>query len=131
MLAPHAMADATDDTIGGRISLARDAIKLSIEEISAIAGVTEETWISWENDRAEPRANRLDMMAGILQVNLAWLLDGRGRGPVEARSSARTGRSARSGSAPAPPKVIVAVVAAAYLSPIGAETDPALLKPPR
>ncbi|ANK77742.1 helix-turn-helix transcriptional regulator [Ensifer sp. ENS07] len=85
MLAPRATADATDDTIGGRISLARDAIKLSIEEISAIAGVTEETWISWENDRAEPRANRLDMMAGILQVNIAWLLDGRGTGPVEAR----------------------------------------------
>ncbi|MGE6784833.1 helix-turn-helix domain-containing protein [Ensifer adhaerens] len=85
MLAPRAMADATDDTIGGRISLARDAIKLSIEEISAIAGVTEETWISWENDRAEPRANRLDMMAGILQVNIAWLLDGRGTGPAEAR----------------------------------------------
>ncbi|KSV82223.1 hypothetical protein N182_15555 [Sinorhizobium sp. GL2] len=84
MLAPRATADATDDTIGGRISLARDAIKLSIEEISAIAGVTEETWISWENDRAEPRANRLDMMAGILQVNIAWLLDGRGTGPVEA-----------------------------------------------
>ncbi len=85
MLAPRATVDATDDTIGGRISLARDAIKLSIEEISAIAGVTEETWISWENDRAEPRANRLDMMAGILQVNIAWLLDGRGTGPVEAR----------------------------------------------
>ncbi|MBD9650585.1 helix-turn-helix transcriptional regulator (plasmid) [Ensifer sp. PDNC004] len=85
MLAPRATADATDDTIGGRISLARDAINLSIEQISAIAGVTEETWISWENDRAEPRANRLDMMAGILQVNIAWLLDGRGTGPVEAR----------------------------------------------
>ncbi|MFK0276645.1 helix-turn-helix domain-containing protein [Ensifer sp. NPDC090286] len=85
MLAPRATADATDDTIGGRISLARDAINLSIEQISAIAGVTEETWISWENDRAEPRANRLDMMAGILQVNIAWLLDGRGTGPMEAR----------------------------------------------
>ncbi len=85
MLAPRATADATDDTIGGRISLARDAINLSIEQISAIAGVTEETWISWENDRAEPRANRLDMMAGILQVNIAWLLDGRGTGPVESR----------------------------------------------
>ncbi|MGF6257076.1 helix-turn-helix domain-containing protein [Ensifer sp. ZNC0028] len=85
MLAPRATADATDDTIGGRISLARDAINLSVEQISAIAGVTEETWISWENDRAEPRANRLDMMAGILQVNIAWLLDGRGTGPVESR----------------------------------------------
>ncbi|HEV7310277.1 helix-turn-helix transcriptional regulator [Ensifer sp.] len=83
-LAPRALADSTDDTIGGRISLARDAIGLSVGQISAIAGVTEETWTSWENDRAEPRSNRLDMMAGILQVNIAWLLGGQGNGPVGA-----------------------------------------------
>ncbi|HEV7318158.1 MAG TPA: helix-turn-helix transcriptional regulator [Ensifer sp.] len=85
MLAPHAMADGADDTIGGRISLARDTIGLSVEQIAAIAGVTEETWTNWENDRAEPRSNRLDMMAGILQVSIAWLLDGQGKGPAEAR----------------------------------------------
>lgn len=81
--APRAAID--DNTIGGRISLARDAIGLTVEEVSAIAGVTTQTWISWENDRAAPRANRLDMLAGILQVSIAWLLDGQGKGTREAR----------------------------------------------
>ena len=69
-------SENADDTIGGRISLARDALGLTVEEISAVAGVTAETWNHWENDRAEPRANRLDMLARILQVNIIWLLGG-------------------------------------------------------
>ncbi|MBD9375665.1 helix-turn-helix transcriptional regulator [Rhizobium sp. ARZ01] len=81
-LAPRAAVDTTDDTIGGRISLSRDAVGLSVEQISAIAGVTVETWTNWENDRSEPRANRLDMLARILQVKIAWLLDGQGKGPL-------------------------------------------------
>lgn len=76
----------TDDTIGGRISLARDAIGLTVEQISAVVGVTTETWTNWENDRAEPRANRLDMLARILSTNIAWLIDGRGPAPGESRA---------------------------------------------
>lgn len=83
--ARHAAVETAYDTIGGRISLARDAIGLSVEQVSAIAGVTTETWANWENDRAEPRANRLDMLARILQVSIGWLLDGQGAGPAEAR----------------------------------------------
>lgn len=72
---------AMDDTIGGRISLARDACAISIEDAACIIGVEAKTWSDWENDRAEPRADRLDMIAGVLQVSLAWLLNGRGAGP--------------------------------------------------
>jgi transcriptional regulator with XRE-family HTH domain len=64
-------------------TLAPDAMGLTVEEISAIAGVMAETWTNWENDRAEPRANRLDMLARILQVSIAWLLDGQGKGPMD------------------------------------------------
>lgn len=84
-LAPRAAVDTAYDTIGGRISLARDAIDLSIEQVSAIVGVTVETWANWENDRAEPRANRLDMLARVLQVSIAWLIDGQGKGPAEVK----------------------------------------------
>lgn len=70
-----------DDTLGGRISLARDACDISVDDVSRIVGVEPETWLAWENDRAEPRSNRLDMMAGVLQVSVTWLLDGRGAGP--------------------------------------------------
>jgi HTH-type transcriptional regulator, cell division transcriptional repressor len=71
----------TDDTIGGRISLARDARDISIDEAARVLGVEPGTWQSWENDRAEPRSNRLDMMAGVLQVSVAWLMSGSGVGP--------------------------------------------------
>ena len=81
-LAPRAAVDTAYDTIGGRISLARDAVGLTVEQISAVAGVTVETWTNWENDRAEPRANRLDMLARLLQVSISWLLDGQGKGPT-------------------------------------------------
>ncbi|MCT7667828.1 helix-turn-helix domain-containing protein [Shinella kummerowiae] len=84
-LPSRAAVDTAYDTIGGRISLARDAVGLTVEQISAIAGVTTETWNNWENDRAEPRANRLDMLARILQVSITWLLNGQGKGPAEAK----------------------------------------------
>lgn len=73
---------AEDDTLGGRISLARDAADLSIEDSAAIVGVEKDTWVNWENDRSAPRANRLDMLAGVLQVSVSWLLSGGGRGPA-------------------------------------------------
>ncbi|HEV7437697.1 MAG TPA: helix-turn-helix transcriptional regulator [Pseudorhizobium sp.] len=71
-----------DDTLGGRISLARDAAALSVEVTATILGVEDKTWRSWENDRAVPRANRLGMLAGVLKVSVGWLLSGRGKGPA-------------------------------------------------
>jgi transcriptional regulator with XRE-family HTH domain len=35
---------------------------------------------SWEQDLNEPRANKLQMMAGLLNVSLMWLLNGEGDG---------------------------------------------------
>jgi transcriptional regulator with XRE-family HTH domain len=35
----------------------------------------------WENDLKEPRANRLQMVSGILGVSMSWLLTGEGDGP--------------------------------------------------
>jgi hypothetical protein len=36
---------------------------------------------AWENDWKEPRANRLQMLTGMLGVSLRWLLTGVGEGP--------------------------------------------------
>lgn len=77
-LAPHG-----DDTIGGRISFAREANGLSAEEAAERLGVLPASWNAWECDRDVPRANRLTMMAGILGVSPSWLLTGRGQGPME------------------------------------------------
>lgn len=75
------------DTIGGRISRARDASGLTLTEISSQAGVRKETVAQWERDRSEPRANKLVMLAGILGVSPTWLMTGAGEGPTEATPS--------------------------------------------
>jgi len=46
-------------------------------------GVKTGTWQGWENDRAEPRSNKLLMMAGTFSVSPTWLLSGHGDGPTE------------------------------------------------
>lgn len=47
-------------------------------------GVKTATWQGWENDRAEPRSNKLTLIAGSLGVTPTWLLTGYGEGPSEA-----------------------------------------------
>lgn len=72
-----------DDTLGGRISLARGAKAISAEEAARRLGVLPSSWNAWECDRSILRANRLTMMAGILGVSATWLLTGLGEGPLE------------------------------------------------
>jgi transcriptional regulator with XRE-family HTH domain len=82
MFSDH-MAPHCDDTLGGRISLARGARKISVEEAAQQLGVLQSSWNAWERDRDVPRVNRLTMMAGILGVSPSWLLAGRGDGPLD------------------------------------------------
>ena len=69
------------DTLGGRIGRAREAAGISLDEMAVQLGVTQETWDNWEADREEPRANRLAMLAGFLNVSPSWLLYGVGEAP--------------------------------------------------
>ena len=71
------------DTVGGRLGRARDAMNLSVKEVAELVGVEEKTFNSWEGDQAEPRSNRLTMLAGILGVSPSWLLFGRGASPAQ------------------------------------------------
>lgn len=73
----------TEDTLGGRISLAREIAGLSASQAAHRLGVMPGTWSAWERDRDVPRANRLANMAGVLGVSLSWLLSGEGEGPRE------------------------------------------------
>ncbi len=72
---------AADDTLGGRMSLARDACGLSAEDAALLVAVPKQTWLSWENDRDEPDPAYLGEIADSLHISLAWLLSGRGIGP--------------------------------------------------
>ena len=72
------------DTIGGRIGRAREASGFSVAQAARRLGVKTITWQGWENDRSEPRSNKLTMIAGALGVSPTWLLTGFGEGPSEA-----------------------------------------------
>ena len=80
-----------DDTLGGRISTAREACGLSAADAARRLGVLSASWNAWERDRDGPRANRLVMMAGILAVSPSWLLTGLGSGPFEKSPERETG----------------------------------------
>ncbi len=72
------------DTLGGRLSRARDAKTMSVGEVAGRIGVKPQTISAWESDRSEPRANRLVMLAGFLGVTPTWLMHGVGQAPIEA-----------------------------------------------
>ncbi len=67
-------------TFGDRLTAAREAAGLTQKELASRIGVKLETLRAWEDDLKEPRANRLQMMSGILGVSLQWMLSGQGEG---------------------------------------------------
>jgi len=76
---PYMTHDTTDDdTLGGRISRARESMDLTTAQLARRLGVKTETVQAWENDRSEPRSNRFIMLAGLLGVTPTWLLTGTG-----------------------------------------------------
>lgn len=77
------MSDSSDDTLGGRLSAARDASGLSLVDVANRIGVKRENLLAWEADRAEPRPSNLIDLAGILGVSPMWLMTGVGSGPIQ------------------------------------------------
>jgi transcriptional regulator with XRE-family HTH domain len=67
-------------TFGDRLAGAREALGLSQRDLAERIGVRTKTIQHWEDDVSEPRANRLQMLAGMLNVSLMWLLTGEGSG---------------------------------------------------
>ncbi|MBO9472461.1 helix-turn-helix transcriptional regulator [Shimia sp. R10_1] len=67
-------------TFGDRLAAARDAAGMKRGEFAKRLGVKKSTVAAWEDDLSEPRANRLSMMAGLLNVSVGWLLTGEGVG---------------------------------------------------
>ncbi|PRY25344.1 helix-turn-helix protein [Aliiruegeria haliotis] len=67
-------------TFGDRVAGAREAVGLDQPGLAKRLGVKVKTVRAWENDLSEPRANKLQMLSGILGVSLTWLLNGEGDG---------------------------------------------------
>ncbi|MFT6023524.1 MAG: transcriptional regulator with XRE-family HTH domain [Ascidiaceihabitans sp.] len=67
-------------TFGDRVAAAREQSGMTQKELARRLGVRAGTIRSWEEDTSEPRANRLSIMAGILNVSMMWLINGEGVG---------------------------------------------------
>ena len=67
-------------TFGDRLAAAREQAGLKQSELARKLGVRTNTLKSWEEDLSEPRANRLSMLAGLLNVSVTWLINGQGEG---------------------------------------------------
>ncbi|MDK3073160.1 helix-turn-helix domain-containing protein [Sedimentitalea sp. JM2-8] len=67
-------------TFGDRVAGAREATGMTQAQLARRLGIKKATLVSWENDMAEPRANKLSMLAGLLNVSIMWLLTGEGDG---------------------------------------------------
>lgn len=75
-------SDYSDDvsTFGDRIVAAREALGMSPHDLARRLGIKTQTLVNWEEDRSEPRANKLQMLAGVLNVSIIWLMTGTGPG---------------------------------------------------
>jgi len=86
----------SDDTatFGDRVTAAREAAGLSPRDLARRIGVREGTVAAWEEDQADPRANKLQMLAGLLNVSLMWLLTGEGPGIAAPGAGSASGEKA-------------------------------------
>ena len=71
---------AENATFGDRVEAARSAAGMTQGQLAKRLGIKLGTLRSWEEDISEPRANKLQMLAGLLGVSLTWLLSGEGDG---------------------------------------------------
>lgn len=71
-----AQSVAVEQSIGPRITVARENANLTQEALARRLGVETASLVAWENDEKQPRANRLVMLSGILDVSMKWLLEG-------------------------------------------------------
>jgi transcriptional regulator with XRE-family HTH domain len=85
--------DERSATFGDRLAAARDRSGLSAAQLAARIGVRAATLENWEADRSEPRANRAQMLAGLLNVSIVWLLTGEGEGGVDPAHDPDSGRA--------------------------------------
>ena len=67
-------------TFGDRLEAARRNANLSQRELAKHIGIKNSTLQNWEDDVTEPRANKLNTLAGMLNVSLMWLINGEGDG---------------------------------------------------
>ncbi len=82
--------DYSDETstFGDRLVAARESAGMTQTQLAHRLGVKLQTLRNWEEDRSEPRANKLQMVAGMLNTSMVWLMSGQGEAPAASRKPA-------------------------------------------
>ena len=62
-------AGGEEMTLGGRLYASRQKSGMRLQLVASLLGVKSSTLKSWENDRSEPRVNKLVALAGLLGVS--------------------------------------------------------------
>lgn len=70
-------------TFGDRLEAARLAKGITTHQLAEQIGVKHKTVDAWENNSTEPRANKVQMLAGLLNVSMMWLISGQGNGTYD------------------------------------------------
>lgn len=70
-------------TLGGRLYASRQNAGMSLNLAASLLGVRSSTLKSWENDRSEPRINKLVALAGLLGVSPTHFLAEEGNDGVD------------------------------------------------
>ena len=70
-------------TLGGRLYASRQNAGMSLNLTARLLGVKSSTLKSWENDRSEPRVNKLVALAGLLGVSPTHFLAEEGNDGVD------------------------------------------------
>ena len=70
-------------TLGGRLYASRKNAGMSLNLAARLLGVKSSTLKSWENDRSEPRVNKLVALAGLLGVSPTHFLAEEGNDGVD------------------------------------------------
>ncbi len=70
-------------TLGGRLYASRQNAGMSLHMVASLLGVKSSTLKSWENDRSEPRVNKLVALAGVLGVSPTHFLAEEGNDGVD------------------------------------------------
>ncbi len=76
-------AGAEEMALGGRLYVSRRNAGMSLNLAASLLGVKSSTLKSWENDRSEPRVNKLVALAGLLGVSPTHFLAEEGHDGVD------------------------------------------------
>lgn len=70
------------DTLGARIRKARNAKRLTQQQLAEALGIDRVNISTWESNTTKPEASRLPRLADLLNTTESWLLSGKGDIPV-------------------------------------------------